>query len=97
MTDERPNEPTGVGTQPGTPGEGPKFYVNIEGENFEWDEDEITPSEIRSLGGLPEDKPVLLIDLTTNEQRTLDEGEVVELKPGMGFAKKIEFKRGRRR
>lgn len=94
MSSERPEETTGVGTQPGKPGEGPKFWVNIEGETFPWDDDEITPDEIRELGGLPDDLPVLLINLKTNEQRELDEGKAVELKPGMGFSKKIKFKRG---
>jgi hypothetical protein len=84
----------GVGTQPGKPGEGPKFYVDIEGETYPWDEDEITVSEIRDLGDLPENKGVLLIDLRTQEQETLDEGETVELKPGMGFSQKFRFKRG---
>lgn len=95
MTTEESGAHVGVGTQPGEPGEGPKFWVNIEGETFPWDEDEITPDQIRNLGDLPEDLPVLLIDLKTNEQRELDEDEVVELKPGMGFSKKIKFKRGR--
>lgn len=84
----------GVGTQPGKPGEGPKFWVNIEGKTYPWEEDEITPADIRKLGGLPGDQPVLLIDLKTNEQRTLPEDEVVVLKPGLGFAKKIKFQRG---
>jgi hypothetical protein len=35
----------------------------------------------------------ILIDKDNNE-RTLAAGEVVELKPGMGFSKKIRFKRG---
>jgi hypothetical protein len=87
-------ERAAVGSQPGEPGEGPKYWVNIEGETYPWDDDEITVDEIRDLGDLPGDLPVLLIDLRTNEQRTLDEGEVIELRPGMGFAKKIKFKRG---
>lgn len=34
------------------------------------------------------------INLEDNTERTLDEREVVELKPGHGFAKKVRYKRG---
>ena len=73
---------------------GPKYEVNIEGQLFEWENSTITVPELRELGHLPTDLPVLLINLKTNEQRTLDEDEIVELKPGMGFSKKTIFKRG---
>lgn len=94
-TDSQPSKDNSqVGTQPAEPGEGPKFYVDIEGETYPWDEDEITVPEIIELGDLPPEKGVLLIDLRTQEQETLDEDEVVELKPGMGFSQKFRFKRG---
>ncbi|MEX2381220.1 MAG: multiubiquitin domain-containing protein [Opitutales bacterium] len=83
-----------VGSRPGKPGEGPKYFVDIEGEKYDWDDDQISVPEIRSLGSLPENLPVLMIDLRTNEQRTLAEDEVVELTPGMGFSQKFQFKRG---
>ena len=83
-----------VGSRPGKPGEGPKYFVDIEGKKHDWDDDQITVPEIRSLGSLPADLPVLMIDLRTNVQRTLAEDEVVDLKPGMGFAQKFQFKRG---
>ena len=73
---------------------GPKFKINIEGQVYDWDDDTITVPQIRDLGGLPNNLPVLLIDLKTNEQRTLDEDEVVTLRPGLGFAKRVTFKRG---
>ncbi len=73
---------------------GQTFHVNIEGEVFEWDKPTITVPEIRALGDLPHDLPVQLIDLKTNEQRTLSEDEVVELRPGLGFSKKVKFVRG---
>jgi hypothetical protein len=50
--------------------------------------------ELRSLGGLPADLPVLEVNLKDNTERTLKEDEVVDLKPGHGFAKKVRFKRG---
>jgi hypothetical protein len=73
---------------------GPKFQVNIEGQVYDWDKDTITVPEIRELGGLPEDLPVIEVDFKTNTERTLAEDEVVELKPGKGFGKKVGFKRG---
>lgn len=73
---------------------GPQFEVNIEGTIHPWNRDEITVPEIRTLGGIPTGTPIEMIDLETNTQRTLVETEVVELKPGLGFAKKTQFRRG---
>ena len=78
----------------GHAGKGPKFRINIEGTVFDWNEDTITVPQIRELGALPSDVPVEMIDLETNVQRTLAETEVVELRPGLGFAKKVKFQRG---
>lgn len=75
-------------------GQGPKYVVNIEGTNFDWDAPSITPAQVRQLGGLPTGTPVELIDLNSNEQRTLGEDESVELRPGLGFAKRVRFQRG---
>ena len=72
----------------------PKFQVNIEGTVHPWESDTISVPELRRLGSLPHDLPVLLIDLKTNEQRALAEDEVVDLKPGMGFSRKYQFRRG---
>ncbi len=75
---------------------GPKarYAIDIEGTIYSWDEPTIAVPQIRQLGGLPTDVPVLEINLKTNEERTLAEDEVIELKPGLGFSKKIEFRRG---
>lgn len=73
---------------------GPKFEVNIEGQLYPWNRDTITVPEIRGLGGLPENVPVIEVDLRDNTERTLAEDEVVELKPGKGFGKKVTFQRG---
>ncbi len=75
---------------------GPRYTVNIEGENHDWNEPTITTEQIAQLGGFDPAQGVILIDKDNNE-RTLAPGEVVELKPGMGFAKKVRFKRGRDR
>lgn len=73
---------------------GPKFEVNVEGTLHPWDSETITVPEIRALGNLPADVPVIEVDLQDNTERTLAEGDVVELKPGKGFGKKVSFKRG---
>ena len=74
--------------------QGPKFLIDIEGTDHPWDRDTITTAEIRQLGNFPADTPVLEIDLKDNTQRQLAEGEVVEVKPGRGFSKKVRFQRG---
>lgn len=72
---------------------GPKYFVDIEGHNFPWAQDTITTERIAQLGGWDSSQGVILIDKDNNE-RQLNPGEVVELKPGQGFAKKVRFRRG---
>lgn len=73
--------------------QGPKYFVDIEGTEYKWDKETITVPEIRQLGNLPSDLPVIEVDAENNE-RTLAEDEVVTLKPGHRFGKKISYKRG---
>lgn len=75
-------------------GQGPKFFVDIEGSLKPWEKDTITTEEIIALGGWDPSQGAILVDKDNNE-RTLQPGEVVELKPGHGFSKKVRFKRGR--
>ena len=72
----------------------PKYFVNIEGTDYPWDRDTIAVAEIRKLGSIPPDVPVLEINLQDNTERTLDNDAVVHIKPGHAFAKKIRFQRG---
>jgi len=72
---------------------GSKYTLDMEGEFKPWDKETITTEEIISLGGWDPSQGAILID-KDNDERTLHPGEVVELKPGMGFSKKIKFKRG---
>jgi hypothetical protein len=74
---------------------GPKFIVNIEGRDFPWPRSTITTEEIAHLGGWDPSVGVIEIDKDNNE-RTLQPGEVVELKPGHEFGKKVRFRRGDR-
>lgn len=72
---------------------GPKFILDIEGQLTPWDDDTITTEQIIELGGWDPSLGAILIDKDNNE-RTLSPGEIIELKPGMGFSKKVRFKRG---
>ncbi len=72
---------------------GPKYFLDIEGNQKPWDRDTITTEEIIALGDWEVSQGAILIDKDNNE-RTLQPGDVVEIKPGQGFSKKIRFKRG---
>jgi hypothetical protein len=72
----------------------PKYTLDIEGTDYPWDSDTITVPQIRELGSIPSDQQTQEIDLKENTERTLSETEVVKLKPGQGFAKKVRFQRG---
>jgi hypothetical protein len=73
----------------------PKYEINIEGTDYLWNDDQITVPQLRELGHLPASEPVLEVDLNTNQETTLSEDAVVDVKPGQGFGRKVEFKRGR--
>ena len=70
-----------------------KFQLNIEGALKPWDKDTITTEEIASLGGWDPSEGVVLVE-PDNSERNLQPGEVVKLRPGIEFYKKISFKRG---
>lgn len=73
----------------------PKEYcVNIEGVVHAWFHQTIMVPQIRDISGLPADQPVLEINLEDNSERTLGECEVVHIKPGHAFCKKVRYKRG---
>jgi len=80
--------------------EAPKFSVMIEGKVHAWDKKTISVPEIRSLGGLPDDCPVLEMEMAGGEdygpitERVLKEDEVhelVPLEPGKAHAKHVTF------
>ena len=72
---------------------GPKYFLDIEGQEVAWDQDTITTEQIAELGGWNISQGVIEVDQHNNE-RTLVPGEVVEIKPGYGFGKKHLWKRG---
>jgi len=73
--------------------QGPKYMLDIEGVLKPWDDDTITTEQIIELGGWDPGLGAIVVD-KDNVERTLQPGEVVEIKPGMGFSKKVHFKRG---
>ncbi|OCK55074.1 hypothetical protein LMTR3_09925 [Bradyrhizobium sp. LMTR 3] len=75
------------------PEKGPKYILNIEGEEFPWDDDTITTEQIAELGGWDISQGVIEVD-QHNVERTLAPGEVITIKPGQGFGKKHRWKRG---
>jgi len=70
-----------------------KFFLDIEGVLKPWDEETITTDQVAELGGWDVSQGVILIDKDNNE-RTLAPHEIIEIKPGQGFSKKVRFKRG---
>ena len=72
---------------------GPKYTLDIEGKLVPWDRETINTEEIVALGGWEPSQGAMVIDKDNNE-RQLQPGEVVDLKPGMGFSKKYRFRRG---
>lgn len=83
MTNEEPDK-----------GKGPKYFLNIEGKEIPWEKDTITTEEIISLGGWEPTLGAIEINLKDNTERTLQAGEVVTIKPGHGYSKKVRYKRG---
>jgi hypothetical protein len=81
-------QPAGAGADVG-----PKYFVDTEGVIHPWARETITFEEIVQLGGWDASQGVVEVDKDNNE-RTLQPGAVVELKPGHGFSKKVRWKRG---
>lgn len=72
---------------------GQKFFVEIDGTEYEWNQATITVPQIRDLGNIPANTPVIEVDPDNNET-TLSEDAVITLKPGHRYGKKVKFKRG---
>jgi hypothetical protein len=72
---------------------GQKFYVNIEGAEYPWDKDTITAQDIRSLGGIPADVPILQ-EAPDGTERTIGENEAIALQPGHRLGRAAKYRRG---
>jgi len=70
-----------------------KYVLNIEGELYPWDDEKITTKEIAELGGWNPADGVIEIN-EDNVERTLKPDEVIYLKPGTEFGRKLRWKRG---
>ena len=70
-----------------------KYEVDIEGTFKPWDRETITTKEIAELGGWDPSLGVIMID-EDNVEHTLKPDEEIKLRPGIGFSKKVRFKRG---
>lgn len=70
-----------------------KYHLDIEGVLKDWDEDTITTEQIIALGGWDPSQGAIMID-DDNQEHTLKPEQIIEVKPGMGFSKKVRFKRG---
>lgn len=72
---------------------GQKFYVNVENVEYPWDRQTITTSEIRTVGNIPSDQPIIEEDPEGTE-RTLGESETLTLKPGHRLGRAPKYRRG---
>jgi hypothetical protein len=79
--------------RPASEGQGPKYELDIEGIIRDWSKDTVTTEEIIDLGGWDSSQGAIEID-KDNVEHTLVPGQVINLKPGHGFSKKVKWKRG---
>jgi hypothetical protein len=78
-------------------GDTAQYEVMIEGETHLWAEDTISVTDIRKLGNLPADAPIVEQNLRDGTERTLTEDEVLrpgKLKEGERLTKKrVNFRK----
>ena len=70
-----------------------KLKLCIEGQFYPWSDKIITTEQIAKLGNWDPSAGVIEVDKHQNE-RTLDPGEVIKLRPGLIFGKRVCWKRG---
>jgi len=72
---------------------GPKFHFWVDGVEHVVYEESLTVAQIKQIGGVPADLPLLLLHDDGSEEQLADD-QVIELKPGRRFARAPRFKRG---
>lgn len=72
---------------------GKKFYINIEGAEYPWNNEIISVREMRTLANLPGGFPIVE-EFPDGTEKTLAATEVVALKPGHRYGRAPKFKRG---
>lgn len=70
-----------------------RFCVNTEGTEHSWPRSTITSEEIARLGGWDPGQGVIEVH-EDNSERTLQPGEVVHLRSGHAFCRRVRWKRG---
>ena len=81
----------------GGPVQNTDFCIDTEGTQHSWDQPTITMEQIALLGGWPARSGVIEVNLEDNTERTLQPGEVVHLRAGHAFCRRVRWKRGRSR
>jgi len=72
---------------------GPKYHFWVDGVEHVVHEESLTVAQIKQIGGVPADLPLLLLHEDGSEEQLADD-QVIELKPGRRFARAPRFKRG---
>ena len=72
---------------------GQKFYVNVEGTEYERANSTITVADIRTLGNIPADQAIVE-ETPDGTERTLSPTETIDLKPGHRYGRAPRYKRG---
>ena len=72
---------------------GKKFYINIEGTEIQVDSEVITVAQIRALGNIPADQPIVE-ESPDGTERTLRDDETITLKPGHRYGRAPRYKKG---
>ena len=74
----------------------PQYEVWVENTIRQWDKGTISLAEIRELGDMPDDAPVVAVDLVAQHEVPLPEDAVHEVQPrelGKPLIKRTHFKR----
>lgn len=72
---------------------GQKYYVTIEGTEYEWIENTITLQQIRELASIPADQTIVE-DTVDGDEITLKEEDIIHLKPGHRYGVAPKYHRG---
>lgn len=73
--------------------DGKKYFVEIDGVEFAWAQNTITPAQMRKLASIPDGTPMIQVDENENETQ-LVEDVAITLKPGHRYGKRVRWKRG---
>lgn len=70
-----------------------KYFINIEGKEYPWNNEAITVREMRMLANLPRER-AMVEEFPDGREKTLLDGEIVVLRPGHRYGRAPKFKRG---